>query len=300
MKKILLGFTVIGLFTFIGCEKEKQKGCTEPNAINFDSAAEKNDGSCRYADDSNNNGNTSSDSTGTNNGGIGTDSTDNTVDDDITTTKIDKSELPVVITLPIDSFGNSNFSALLKGMIMSEGGSTVIDRGFCCVSLPTVDTNSNKSSNGAGTGSFNHFIDNLEGSKSYHVRAYAINSQGIKYGDAVSFTTDIAGLQGSWELISKPIKDYDYKWTFKDSMVIVESIDNKEPYDGSFDTCAIGDFFVKNGVLTIATTEDFCNYSFYAGDWDIQELDSKGLTIRQSSESGNFGAVWYEFRKIED
>jgi len=47
MKKFLLGFIVIGLFTFlVGCEL--QKGCTEPNTINFDSAAKENDGSCTY------------------------------------------------------------------------------------------------------------------------------------------------------------------------------------------------------------------------------------------------------------
>ena len=109
--------------------------------------------------------------------------------DDDPTTAVDESKLPVVTTLPIDNFSYGNLSALLKGIIVSEGGSTVIARGFCWDSLPTVDTNSNKSSNGAGTGNFNHFIDNLEGGKSYYVRAYAINSYGIKYGDAVSFVT---------------------------------------------------------------------------------------------------------------
>ena len=50
MKKILLGFIAIGLLTFVGCKKEKQKGCTEPNAINYDSVAEVNDGSCEYTE----------------------------------------------------------------------------------------------------------------------------------------------------------------------------------------------------------------------------------------------------------
>ena len=85
MKKILIGFIAIGLLTFVGCEKEKQKGCMEPNAINFDSAAEENDGSCRYVEDNNNNTNTDQDSTGTNNGGTDTDSTDTNVGDDGTT-----------------------------------------------------------------------------------------------------------------------------------------------------------------------------------------------------------------------
>lgn len=46
-KKVLLGILAIGLITLTGCEK--QRGCTEPNAINFDSAAEENDGSCLYS-----------------------------------------------------------------------------------------------------------------------------------------------------------------------------------------------------------------------------------------------------------
>ena len=66
MKKILLGFIAIGLLTFVGCDKEKQKGCTEPNAINYDSVAEENDGSCRYdevvTETSSDNGSTDSDS----------------------------------------------------------------------------------------------------------------------------------------------------------------------------------------------------------------------------------------------
>tara|TARA_B100000683_G_scaffold156557_1_gene151186 strand:- start:23 stop:859 length:837 start_codon:yes stop_codon:yes gene_type:complete len=71
MKKLLLGTLAIGMVAITGCEK--QRGCTEPNAINFDVAAEENDGSCRYEED--NNSNTDQDSTGTNNGG--TDTTNN-------------------------------------------------------------------------------------------------------------------------------------------------------------------------------------------------------------------------------
>ncbi len=53
VKKILFGFTALVLITFTGCQKEK--GCTDPNAFNFDSAAEKDDGNCVYGDDSEDN-----------------------------------------------------------------------------------------------------------------------------------------------------------------------------------------------------------------------------------------------------
>ncbi|MFB6257879.1 MAG: hypothetical protein ABEH38_04220 [Flavobacteriales bacterium] len=50
----------------VGCSKKE--GCTDPNATNYDPEAEKNDGSCKYPDDNNNNGDnkvTVSDHTGT-------------------------------------------------------------------------------------------------------------------------------------------------------------------------------------------------------------------------------------------
>ena len=110
---------------------------------------------------------------------------------------------------------------------------------------------------------------------------------------------NIEDLQGSWELVSKPTYDYDYKWTFEGSKVIIETTDlNKAPVNGPFETCNSGNFFVKNGVLTIATTENFCNYSFYAGDWDIQKLEQEYLTLRRNPSDGNSGTLWYEFVKI--
>jgi len=105
-------------------------------------------------------------------------------------------------------------------------------------------------------------------------------------------------LQGTWELVSKPTEGYEYKWSFKGAKVYIEATDNQHPYDGGFDTCSIGNFFLKNGVLTIAASTNFCSYSSYAGDWDVQKLDTEFLTIRKDADSGNDGSVWYEFIKI--
>lgn len=105
-------------------------------------------------------------------------------------------------------------------------------------------------------------------------------------------------LQGTWELASKPNENFDYKWTFKGSKIYVESTDNALPYDGSYDTCNVGNFILKNGVLTIANEGNFCNYSISAGDWDIQKLDEQFFTIRLDGES-SVGTLWYEFVKIQ-
>ena len=43
MKKSVLLLSVVGLFALGSCKK---KGCTDENAINYDSEAEKDDGSC--------------------------------------------------------------------------------------------------------------------------------------------------------------------------------------------------------------------------------------------------------------
>ena len=162
MKKILLGFIAIGLFTFVGCEKEKQKGCTETNAINFDSAAEENDGSCRYEEDNNN-------------GGTDTDSTEIVI------------SLPTLNTTTISSITET--LAVSGGNITNNGGATVTSRGVCWSTSSNPTPADNSSVNGSGTGIFTSNLSGLTGGTTYYVRAYAINSAGTSYGNEVSFTT---------------------------------------------------------------------------------------------------------------
>lgn len=102
-------------------------------------------------------------------------------------------------------------------------------------------------------------------------------------------------LIGEWELSSKPYEEFDYKWKFTNSQVIIFATDNRIPYDGAFDTCQVGNYVLKNGVLTIAAEAAFCNYTIFVGDWDIEKLDNSFLTLRREAENGS---TWYEFKKI--
>jgi hypothetical protein len=45
VKMLLFGLVLISTITFVGCSKE---GCTDPDSINYNADAKKDDGSCQY------------------------------------------------------------------------------------------------------------------------------------------------------------------------------------------------------------------------------------------------------------
>jgi len=77
------------------------------------------------------------------------------------------------------------------GNITDQGSSPVIARGLVWGydMNPTLDQNWGSSENGTGTGSFTATMTDLNANSTYYVRAYAINSGGISYGQNESFTT---------------------------------------------------------------------------------------------------------------
>lgn len=87
-------------------------------------------------------------------------------------------------------------SATAGGVVTSDGGSSVVERGVCWSksSMPTVGDNHLTS--GTGVGSFTCDITGLEAATTYYVRAYAINNVGIGYGSQSTFTTLTSGGNG--------------------------------------------------------------------------------------------------------
>jgi uncharacterized protein (TIGR02145 family) len=75
------------------------------------------------------------------------------------------------------------------GTITSDGGLPVTTRGVCWSTNPTPTVANNITTDGAGTGNFTSSITGLTANTPYYVRAYATNSVGTDYGNAMSFTT---------------------------------------------------------------------------------------------------------------
>lgn len=80
-------------------------------------------------------------------------------------------------------------SASVGGVVLSEGGSSVLERGVCWSTKSNPDVRDNHLTSGGGPGSFVCNLKNLTPVTTYYVRAYAINSVGVSYGMQITFTT---------------------------------------------------------------------------------------------------------------
>lgn len=92
-------------------------------------------------------------------------------------------------------------SAIVGGIVLSDEGSTVIERGVCygIATDPTIyDT---KLASGSGTGGFNIPLNTLVPNTTYYTRAYATNKNGTAYGENKTFKAAdayYAGFENGW------------------------------------------------------------------------------------------------------
>ena len=96
-------------------------------------------------------------------------------------------QLPIVVTS--DAVNVSNVSASVSYDVISDGGSSVTQRGVCWSTDQNPTISDDLTNQGAGTGSFTIVLSNLTLNTTYYVRAYAINEVGVAYGNEISFLT---------------------------------------------------------------------------------------------------------------
>ena len=101
-------------------------------------------------------------------------------------------------TIPlVDTYVVKNItycSATSSGRVLSDGGQEVLERGICfgMESLPTVE--GSHVAVGSGVGPFECELSDLSPETRYYVRAYAICTKGVYYGDQLHFDTKILPL----------------------------------------------------------------------------------------------------------
>ena len=94
---------------------------------------------------------------------------------------------------PIVSIGEPKAKAtsiVVSGTIEDNGGFAITERGICYTTNtePTKEEGE-KVQSGAGDGSFDVNIGGLEHSKTYYLRAYAVNSKGTSYSESYGIAT---------------------------------------------------------------------------------------------------------------
>lgn len=95
--------------------------------------------------------------------------------------------LPVITTTAASSISNS--SAISGGDITSDGGNPVTERGVCWSITVNPTISNSHTSDGTGIGTFTSSITGLLPATTYHIRAYATNSDGTAYGNEITILT---------------------------------------------------------------------------------------------------------------
>ena len=95
-------------------------------------------------------------------------------------------ELPLVTTNIVTNITYT--TATCGGNVVYEGSSAVTVRGVCWSTSQNPTVEDSHTEDGNGQGSFVSTMTNLTTGATYYVRAYAINSTGMTYGEEMSFS----------------------------------------------------------------------------------------------------------------
>jgi uncharacterized protein (TIGR02145 family) len=94
-----------------------------------------------------------------------------------------------VVTTAVATFITSATATSGGNVSSGGGGNNVIERGVCYNTSSNPTVSNFKVASGSGAGNFVSILSGLSGSTTYYVRAYAVKSTGVNYGNQVVFTT---------------------------------------------------------------------------------------------------------------
>lgn len=128
-------------------------------------------------------------------------------------------EHPMVPSVTTDEVSDITLNtAVCGGNVLSDGFAEVTERGICYATHETPTVFDYKVAGGSGTGLFQCRMTGLETLTTYYVRAYARNSEGIGYGNEVTFiTADETFLP---EVITKPVTDFNHFYAIGEGEVV--------------------------------------------------------------------------------
>ena len=188
---------------------------------------------------------------------------------------------PVVTTVDADDITEN--SAKLYGKVDGNGGSGVIDYGFC------FGTNSNPTyinSVGGSTStpkSYSRAYTNLQPGTTYYYRAYATNSIGTSYGSTMNFTTQSVPEESTYSIKGK-VKDSNGNG-ISDALVYIG-----DQYDY---TSSSGSFTVKDvtsGNHNVSVSKD--GYTTYTTSINVSDnMSGQNYTLRTIISTYNVGGI---------
>ena len=161
-------------------------------------------------------------------------------------------------------------SALLSGIVVSDNGASITERGFVWLhGTGTPTTDSFKLKVDGEVGEYSTTLEGLDPNQKYSFRAYAINSKGTAYGEIMTFSTvvdlpvlstvDVADITATSAIVTADVKDkggesiaeVGFYYSTEETVDIESSVKVKKNYTGnafsaSLDELQIfADYYVK-------------------------------------------------------
>ena len=161
-------------------------------------------------------------------------------------------------------------SALLSGIVVSDNGAAITERGFVWLQgTGTPTTDSFKLKVDGEVGEYSTTLEGLDPNQKYSFRAYAINSKGTAYGEIMTFSTvvglpvlstvDVADITATSAIVTADVKDkggesiseVGFYYSTEETIDIESSVKVKKNYTGnafsaSLDELQIfADYYVK-------------------------------------------------------